>query len=386
MVIKCDIEIMEKEYKHINRKCREEININHNYTLAYDYAVQAKYIAENFLDNEMYVIESEMLRGLSYLRIDNLIGHDILNNLYKNSLEKMNGNIKLQLRLKTAIGRAKRELGEYEESLNLLFEVVEICQTEVKKAEEKNVPADNFIKGIISYMNEITINLIFKSRQKKYPFQVKRIENRIKQMDLANIDEIQKEFNKVYYINEINHDLVEAENYINEALSIARKHHFNELELVSTINYACILIEKEDYSEALKILENIVEEEYVIENCLGSVLNELGITYICTGKLEMGMGILHKAWNWLSEKKNYDELNRNIYATALYYYKMGNLDLAYSFGELAYSRDSDICSLRLLYEITLLKYLKARVYGDESEYAFYRSEYDKYSEKIQRRA
>lgn len=381
-----DTEIIEQEFNLLLEKSREVLNTQHEYLAAYDYAVQAKYLAENFLGNELYAIESEMLRGLAYLGLDRMVGHDIINKLYYENRKKIKEDINLEIRVKKTFGIAKRYIGEYDEAMAFFCEVFELIQKEVLAAEKHELPKEEFIRWTIYILLQMGISLVFKSRQKYYPIIVRRSEKRFKQMDLRDLNKVRSELEKIKVITDVNHELLEAKKYVNEALRMAQQYRFKDLELACLLNYACILVESEEYTDGLQILNKIKDETYIIENLLGNVLNEIAIGYINTGKLEAGVDLLHRAWVWLSKRNDLDELCRNSYATALYYYKKGQLDMAYAFAELTYNRDYDICSLKLLYEITFLKYLQARRLGNESEYVFYRCEYERYREQIERRA
>ncbi len=382
----CNLEIIDQEFNLLLETCREVLNTKHDYISAYDHAVQAKYLAKRFLENEIYVVESEMLRGLAYLGIDRMVGHDILNKLYYESQKKIKGNANLEIRLKKTFGIAKRYIGEYDEAMTLFCEVLGLVQKEVEKAEARDDPQEELLRWIIYTLQQMGISLVFKSRQKHYPMMVRRTERRIKQMNFNDLDHFRMELKKIQSVSEVNNELIEARKYINEALRMAQQCGLKDMEVACLHNFACILVESEEYVEALRILEEIQDEPYIRENLLGNVLNEVAIAYINLGELEAGADLLHNAWMWLSRRNDLDELCRNSYGTALYYYKKGNLDMAYAFAELTYNKDFDICSLKLLYEITFLKYVQARRLGNESEYVFYRCEYEKYREQIERRA
>lgn len=381
-----DTKIIEQEFSLLLEKSREVLNTQHDYLAAYDLAVQAKYLAETFLNNQLYAIESEMLRGLAYLGLDRMIGHDILNKLYIENRQKIKEDINLEIRLKKNFGIAKRYIGEYDEAITFFCEVFELIEQEVDEAEKNDLPKEEYLRWIIYILLQMGISLVFKSRQKYYPIIVQRSEKRFKQMNLRDVNKVRTELEKVKVITDVNNELLEAKKYVNEALRMAQQYLFKDLELACLLNYACILVESEEYSDALHILNKIKDEVYIVENLLGNVLNEIAIGYINTGKLEAGVDLLHRAWIWLSKRNDLDELSRNSYATALYYYKKGQLDMAYAFAELTYNRDYDISSLKLLYEITFFKYLEARRLGNESEYVFYRCEYERYREQIERRA
>ncbi len=380
-------ESIEEKYNNLIEKCREALS-NNEFIIAYDYAVQAKFVAENFLENDSYIIESEMLRGVSYLKIDVIIGHDIIRNIYIKSLENIvtKTNNRLQIRLKNSLATAKRYLGEYDEALKIFYEILEISKKEIEEAKRKEDNYDSRSRGIIYCLVNITISLIFKSKQKNYPLEVIRIENRIKNMQMDDLNQIKEVLKRVHLTAEVSTELNTAEKHILEAIRLAEKYHFKDYELLSKLNYSCVLIEKDKYNEVIEILEQLKSEEYIINNILGNVLNELGLAYINIGKHEIGIELLNEAWIWLNDKKDFNELSRNIYATAVYHYKLGNLDMAYSYAELAFSRESDISSLKLLYEISLLKYAHARMHGNETKCALCLTEYEKYKEKIQRRA
>ncbi len=378
-----DKNYMEGEFRRLVDQCREMMNKRFQYSQAYDLAVQAKYIAEQLLENEKYVIESELLRGLAQLGIDKIGGHEILNNLYCENMTKIE-DINLEIRLKNSLGIAKRQIEEYEEAISLLCEVLNLGQKQVENLSEQGLPTEKSLLGIVYCLNNITISLIYMSRQKHYPQITRLNEKRLKEMGLDSIDEIKKELND-RISNRNTMELAEAERYIQEALEMCDEMQLTDLKYYSLLNYACVLSEEEEYRESLKILESIVQEEYVIENMLGYVLNEMAIDYIRLNDLEEGFELLTRAWGWLTKRNDINELNRNLYATALYYYLKNNLDMAYAFAEIAYSRDFNICCLRLLYKVSYLKYLEARKYGNDSEYALYRSEYEKYKEKLERR-
>lgn len=386
--LKCNKKLVEHECKILIEKCKKAINKERNFIHAYDYAVQAKYLAENILQDEMHIIECERLRGVSYLELDQAIGHRILYELYYNNKSVIEKEPELELRVKISLGTAYRFMGDYENAISILCEAIELCQKKIETAKKTGNEAAiiSYIRGIIICSYRITVALLYQNRQKHYPCAVKRLEARIKEMKTNDIEELKKEFEDVQFSSAVNNELIEAKRYITDALRMCEEFQQNELELVCWVNYACVLIDQENYHEALKILEKAQTEEYITQNYNGHVLNEIGICQIELGKLESGMDYLNKAWNWLSQKKNFHELARNLYGTALYHYKTGNLEMSYAYADLAFSQDQDICSLKLLYEVSFLKFVQTQRHGNESEYAFYRHKYETYREKLERRS
>ena len=374
-------EAMKKDYSLLIEKCKEEINVNHDYVGAYDYAVQAKLIAEQYLKDQTFVIESEMFRGLAQLGTDKRSGSTILNNLYYGHLYEFKGNIDLIIKLKTSLGIAQLYLGDYDKAIRIFNEVIDLCKQEVKKTKEKR--ADRYIKGHIYCLNQIAIALRYKSQRKKYPAIVGKIETQIIQQELSEIDKIQSELDAIHSTRENISELDEAEKNILEALKLSSENNFREMELICWLTYACILIEKDEYSEALKILDQVSHEKYIIKNLFVNVLNEMGLTYISTGKLEEGIKTLKLSWDRQNENKDYKEVNRTLYGMALYYYQSGNYSMAYNYADFTYKKDSvDLSSLELLYELTLLQCMLARKNGHEVDYIQYKSENDKYKSQI----
>ena len=382
--IGCDKILVKDECKQLIQKCRKAMNKDRNYIAAYDYSVEAKFLAVKVLDDYLLYFESEMLRGLSYLGIDKMIGHDIISDLYYESIEKklILENI-LKIRINKAMGYAKRYIGEYDEAIRFFMDALGLAQRKLE-LEIDLIKKEDVVRLIIETYINVAVSLIYKYKQRNHRINMKRLENRLKEKQIDG-EQINRELNQIQITTEIFDELVEAKRYIDEALKMSENFQFTELEITCKLNYAYILVEKEEYHEALKILTMIKNKKFIIENAIGHVWNEIAIIYINTGKFELGIELLQKAWNWLYEKNELDELNRNLYGSALYYFKMDNLDMAYAFAELAFSRDQDIDCLKLLYEITLFKYLQSLRYGDESEYVFYRSEYEKYRNNLERR-
>ncbi len=376
---------MKDQFKECAEKCKQAMNRDLDYEKAYDLAVQAKYIAQTILEDPLSIFESELLRGLSRLGMDRMSGHEILNKLYCESRSLIKGKIYFETLMTYAMGTAKKCIGEYDEALIFFHDCLKLSQKQIEQANEDGKNPLSNISRVIRVTANIVVALLYKSRQINYPLIINSYENKVKQIGYDNLERIKEELNKVTFSIETNNELKEAERFINEALRLAKEYQLKEMELMCLLNKANILIEKEDYFDSIKILEFLENEEYIAENVLGYVLNEKGIAYINIGKLELGVEVLHKSWNWLSKKKDLDGLSRNLYGTSLYYHKIGKLSMAYSFAEMALNRDNDLCSLKLLYEITLLKYIQVRRHGNESEYAFYRSEHEKYRNQLERR-
>ncbi len=376
---------MKDQFKECIEKCRQAMNTNFDYEKAYDFAVQAKYIAEVIIQEPLNIFESELLRGLSKLGIDRMSGHEILNKLYYESQPIIRENADFIIRVTTAMGTAKKLIGEHDEALTFYHDSLKLCQ---KQIEQEHEDSKNYLKNIIRIIrviSHIVVSLLYKSRQNNYPTLINIIENQVREIGYDNLESVKKVLDEIAFTSELSNELEESERYINEALRMTKEYKLKEMELTCLLNKATVLNEKGEYLEAIKILDFLEIEEFIIKNALGYILNEKGIAYINIGKLEMGIEILHKAWNWLCKKKDMGELCRNLYGTGLYHYKNGELSMAYTFAEMAYSHENDLCSLMLLHEITLLKYIQARRHGNESEYAFYRSEYEKYKSKLERR-
>ncbi len=217
---------------------------------------------------------------------------------------------------------------------------------------------------------------------------MRQMEERLKELDIDKIEDIS---NIYVYLEDTqtliksNEELVEAEKFAQKVMDLARIHRLRDLELVSMLDYACLMIENEDFLDALNLLMSIKDEQYIHDAMYGHVLDEIGISLIHLGKCDDGKNMLDMAWNWLCERNDDNEFGRNCYGIALYFLKKADLDLAYAFADMAYKRDQNLLCLMLLYEVCLIKYIIAQRMGKESEYAFYRSEYDRYKLQLERR-
>ncbi|AZR72121.1 hypothetical protein BBF96_01160 [Anoxybacter fermentans] len=375
------IDIFKQDYQSLIREAVSAINDERNYIKAYDLATQAKLIAENYLEDELSIIECERIRGLAYLGIDSSIGHDLIKKLYFENKNKFKDNKDLLIKLELALGVSKRVIGEYNKAIQVFRKIYKYAEKKVNEEKSRGKDVSEFIRIIIRCYIEITCCLIYKSQQKNYLVRVNLIEERLKKlnlMEIRDLEEIYKYVDEQICNSEINIELNEAERYIKKAFLMSKEHNLKDLELFSLLDYACVLVEKKEFDEALRILESIKEEQFVQENLFGYVLDEIGIILIHKGRIEEAKEYLDSAWNWLYKRNDINELNRICYGIALYFFKKGNLDLAYAFAELAYKQDQNFPCLKLLYEICLIKYISAQRVGNESEYAFYRSEYDRY--------
>ncbi len=371
-------EALKMEYSRLIKKCREEI-VLHNYYIAYDYAVQAKSIGEEYLEDDAFVLESEMFRGIAHLGIDKKEGNKILDNLYYGRLKDFSGNIDLLIKVKTFVAIAKLNVGQYDKAIRIFNGVIVTCKQELKTTKEKGADVTRYIKGIIYCLNQIAIASRCESQLKKYSVVVSQIENSIVEDELMDIEKVKIEIEKIHATIENNHVLNEAEKIILYALTLSMENSFREIEMTCRITYGSVLIEKGEYAEALKVFDQISQENYIKENLLVNVLNEMGIAKICMGKLEEGIEALELSWDYQKEKKDYTEVNRTLYGTALYYYNKGNLTVAYDYATIAHKKAStDFCNLELLYEVTLLQQLKARKNNREIDYIHYKNEYNKY--------
>lgn len=379
---------LENDYQQLIIDAVNKMNQEHNYILAYDLATQAKFIATNYLEDELLNIECECVRGMAYLGIDSIVGHDMIERLYFDSKHKLKDNQEHFTRLELALGSSKRIIGEYDQAIQIFGDISKYSQRKIELKQNQDEEISEDMRIIIRCYLEIACCLIYKSQQRNYYSRVKKIEEKLKSFSNDQIDRVKdlaKYLEVPNYSEEINNDLVEAERYLKEALLMSRERNFRDLELYGLLDYACVLIEKEEFNPALEILVKIKDEEFTRERLFGYVMDEIGVIYIHQERYEEAKEIFDLAWNWLCKHNDVNEMSRNCYGTALYFFKKGNLDLAYAFAELGYKKDLNLPCLKLLYEVCLLKYLRAQRLGNESEYAFYRSEYDRYKLQLERR-
>lgn len=379
---------LERDYHQLINDAIEVMNKQHQYILAYDLATQAKFLATSYLKNELFEIQSERVRGMAYLGIDSIVGHDLIERLYFASKHRLKDHQEQLIKLELALGASKRIIGEYDQAIEIFCDIYKYSQREIEQKQKRQQNLKEELRVVIRCYIEIACCLIYKSQQRNYYSRVKKIEEKLKSFSNEEIDrvkELVKSIEIPNYSEEIDNDLSEAERYLKEALLMSRQHGFSVLELYSLLNYACILIEKEEYDLALEILVKIKDEEYTEERLFGYVMNEIGIIYIHHGRYEEAKEIFDLAWSWLCKHNDINEMSRNCYGTALYFFKKGNLDLTYAFAELGYKKDHNLPCLKILYEVCLLKYINAQRLGHESEYAFYRSEYDRYKLQLERR-
>ncbi len=379
---------LEKDFHELITQATRAMNEGHNYIRSYDLATQAKLLAEIYLKNDLFIIESERIRGMAYLSIDSMIGHDIIEKLYyenKTRLKDWKGQL---IKVEMALGVSKRIIGEYDEAIQIFSDIYKYAQRDIERCKEKDIDLSEEMRIIIRSYIEISCCLIYKSQQRNYYSQVKRVEDRLKSLTVEEFD-LTKDWYRYLevpnYSTETNNDLIEAERHLKEAILMCKQHGFRDLELFSMLDYSCILIEKEEFDAALEILDKMKEEQFTKENLFGYVMDEIGIIYVHQERYEEAKDIFDLAWNWLCKRNDTNEMSRNCYGTALYFFKTGNLDLAYAFAELGYKKDQNLPCLKLLYEVCLLKYISAQRLGNESEYAFYRSEYDRYRQQLERR-
>lgn len=381
-------EMFRNDYTNLISQALSAIYDKHDYNRGYDLATQAKLLAKNYIKNDILIIESDRIRGRAYLGIDSIIGHDLLEKLYYENRKKLQNHQDQLIKLEMTFGTSKRIIGEFDEAIRIFSEVSKHVQLKIEECNKDGLDITEEIRMIIRCYLEIGCCLIFRSQQRNYPGRVKRIEEKLKQFAVDQIDseqKIHKCLENPNFINEGNNDLIEAERYLKEALLMSRKHAQKDLESYALLDYACVLVEKENFEDALGILDDLKDEPFAKEILYGFIMNEIGIIYVNQEKLEEAKEIFDRAWNWLCKRNDINELSRNCYGTALYFFKKGNLDLTYAFAELAYKKDQNISSLKLLYEVSLLKYISAQRLGNESEYVFYRSEYDRYKLQLERR-
>lgn len=381
-------ELIERDYHDLIARAIRAMNLEHNYHQAYDLAAQAKLLAERYLRDDLCIIESERIRGMAYLSIDPMVGHDIIERLYYENKNKLKDSKNQLMKVEMALGASKRIIGEYDEAIQIFTNIYKYAQREIELNRDELLDVTEEMRTIIRCYVEVSCCLIYKSQQRNYYSRVKDVEDKLKNLSDEKF-ELTKDMHKYLeipnYTAEPNHDLEEAERFLKEALLMCRQNGFRDLELFGLLDYACILIEKEEFDEALEILDMMKEEPFSQEYLFGYIMDEIGIIYVHQERYEEAKDIFDRAWSWLCTHNDTNEMSRNCYGTALYFFHNGNLDLAYAFAELGYKRDQNLPSLKLLYEICLLKYISAQRLGNESEYAFYRSEYDRYKQQLERR-
>ncbi|MCK4260665.1 MAG: hypothetical protein KAX49_16935 [Halanaerobiales bacterium] len=369
----------EKDFDLLRTDAMKFLNKKHDYVKAYNKAIQANFIAENYLGDKEKVIESKLIIGLAYLVIDQIKGHKMLQNLYFDNLRYFKLNDRLNLRMKTALARAKRLNGEYDEAIGMIQEIIKYVQD--KPSIVKNV-YENQDQGIVACFNEITCSLIYKSWQSKYFLSVEKIEK-----ELIGKTEIEKEdiVKKMILRDDGEHTDVINEAKSNAKETMKRSKALNPsdvLNIVTSANLACVLIEIKELDEAYKIFSKLAKNPYVIENFLASVFNEIAL--IKTYQKEYGIAkeYLDRAWEWLMSKNNIMELSRNCYIQALNYIKLGNLDLGYACADFGYKQNGDYNCLELLYKISLLKSIISKRLGNESEFVFYSYQHQTYKNNV----
>ncbi len=328
---KTEITEVHSHYQELMKKVSAAYS-EHDYRKAYDLATQAKLLAENYLEDELSSIECEKWRGIAYFGINQFVGHDILESLYfkiKNQL-KIDSLINLQI----AYAHSNSLIGKYAEAIKVYEEILKDLQ-------------DN--EECIRCWVGMTYCYIYQIQDK----------------DSAEI--------------------ALAEKCIQKALKLAKIEGIHRLEMICQLDYACILNEKENFVQAIDLLEELIQDEYVRQEFYGHTLNELGIAMIYLDRLEKAYQILDEAQNWLNKKNSQKELTRNQYAFALYYKMLENYELAYKFADCALQNDQRISILKLLMEVSQKQFEKAKKNGNESEYVFYRSAYDRYKLQLERR-
>ncbi|MCK4259821.1 MAG: hypothetical protein KAX49_12630 [Halanaerobiales bacterium] len=383
--------VEENQFLQVYTELREEsmafMNEHHDYFNAYNKANQANLIAEKYLKDTEKIIESKVLMGVAHMDANQWEGHDMLRNLYIDNLDYLKLNDRLYLWVKTALARAKRVIGEYDESIEILKSNIDYVQKKFKFRKD-NVPA-SYRAGVATCLYEITGCLIFKHGEEKsiadFLELEKIIENKNDQEKEDYIlDLLKKDDYSVLNIAEI---LQEAEDYALETVTFTTKYNLKELKLVAMLNLGCLLVEQGKFTEALDKFNEIVNEEYIQKHLLGNVLDEMGLIKLKTNQLEEAKECLDKSWEWLVSKKDMKEFCRNCYIYALYHIKLGNLDMAYASAEFGYKQigKGNIYCLRLLYLISYYKTLVAKRKGEKSEYVFYKYNLEQYKNKLKRR-
>lgn len=385
-----DIESFKKDCSKLLSSAWIALDSERNYQKSYDLATQAEYLAKNIFTKDLALLINILIcKGLALMGLNKDKGYVFLEEVYYNYKEKVNRDGDLKLRLKSAFAQAKAYIGEYKESIELLIELLKDTQGRIESITEKNAFYENHMRRIVGAMIRIAHSLIYLNREEHYPDLTKKTEAKIKSIssDLGDIDlkDLAKEINLPSFDLDENCELAEAMRYLTDGEKLALEWGFTDFVAMCKINKACIYVEKEDYKTAMELLEELKDDESVKKNYLGHVLNELAITKIYLGKFSEVEDILKQSWKYLSEQKYYEELARSCYAMALYNYKQGKLVTAYSFADLANTTKNELPYIRLLYQISFLKYVSANRQGNESEYIFFKSEYDKCKAQLERR-
>lgn len=386
-----DIESLKKDCRELLSSARIALDYERNYQKSYDQATQAQYLAKNIFTEDLALLINILIyKGLALMGLDKDKGYCYIEEVYFNYKDKVNTkDDDLKLTLKSAFAQAKAYIGEYKESIGFLIELIKDTRVRLENITEENNEYERYIRRIVSSMIRIAYSLIYLNREEHYPDLIKKTEAMIKSLssDLGDIDlkDLAQEVNLSSFDPEVNCELTRAMRYLRDGEKLALESGFIDLVTMCEINKACIYVEKEDYKMAVELLEKLKDNESVKKCHLGHVLNELAIAKINLGDFSEVEEILKESWKWLSEQKYYEELARSCYAMALYNYKHGKLATAYSFADLANMTKNDLPYIRLLYQISFLKYVSANRQGNESEYIFFKNEYHKYKAQLERR-
>ncbi len=362
------------------------INTEHNYIKAYNKAIQANLVAEMYLEDIEKTIESTLIVGLAYLNVDQLMGHNILQNLFINNYDLLKLNDNLFLRVRTALARAKRIIGEYDAAIQIFKEILNYVEKRLEVKKDGVLIA--YQAGIATCLYEITICLLLKYKEENnrtYLLQLEKVlEDKNPQEKLDLLENIIKN-DANYFETNPRDTLKDVEKYALKTIEYTSKFELKELGMIATLNMGCLLIEQGEYAKSLEKFEEIIEEPYIQEHLLGNVLNEVALIKLKNKNFEDAKIDLDRAWKWLSVKKDIKELCRNCYIHALYYIKMGNLDMAYASADYGNKQNNDMSCLELLYIISLYKSLDAKRKGNETEYIFHQYQIQKYTNNIKRR-
>ncbi len=153
----------------------------------------------------------------------------------------------------------------------------------IKYVEElsnnKDANSKNFERGILICLNEITYCLILKMWRLKSEISRENIQNMIKgKSEEEKEDILERLIIDIPNTAEFTYSLNKAEENALKTMKLSEKlNPSDELRITIAINLACIFIEKGEYENAYEILAELESTPYVVENVLGSVLNEISL-------------------------------------------------------------------------------------------------------------